>query len=86
MSEKVKRTIHQSDLYGNGCNDNRANDYKRRHVFNAATRHRYNTSVFSAGGSSNLCVYLGIGIVMSIYRHNCDTGAVNIRVYDSLKK
>ena len=41
---------------------------------------------FSAGGSSNLCVYLGIGIVMSIYRHNCDTGAVNIRVYDSLKK
>ena len=41
---------------------------------------------FSAGGSSNLCVYLGIGVVMSIYRHNCDTGAVNIRVYDSLKK
>ena len=41
---------------------------------------------FSAGGSSNLCVYLGIGIVMSIYRHNCDTGAENIRVYESLKK
>ena len=40
---------------------------------------------FSAGGSSNLAVYLGIGLVLSIYRHNCDSGAVNIRVYDSLK-
>ena len=40
---------------------------------------------FSAGGSSNLAVYIGIGLVLSIYRHNCDSGAVNIRVYDSLK-
>ncbi len=40
---------------------------------------------FSAGGSSNLSVYLGIGLALSIYRHNCDQGAVNIRVYDSLK-
>lgn len=40
---------------------------------------------FSAGGSSNLGVYLGIGLALSIYRHNCDQGAVNIRVYDSLK-
>lgn len=40
----------------------------------------------SAGGSSNLSVYIGIGLVLSIYRHNCDQGAVNIRVYDSLKK
>ncbi|MCI5738529.1 MAG: FtsW/RodA/SpoVE family cell cycle protein [Ruminococcus sp.] len=41
---------------------------------------------FSAGGSSNLGVYLGIGLVLSIYRHNCEQEAVNIRVYDSLKK
>lgn len=41
---------------------------------------------FSAGGSSNLGVYLGVGLVLSIYRHNCDQEAVNIRVYDSLKK
>ena len=40
---------------------------------------------FSAGGSSNLGVYLGIGLALSIYRHNCDQGAVNVRVYDSLK-
>ncbi len=46
VGKKSRETIHQSDLYGNGCNDNRANDYKRRHVFNAATRHRYNASVF----------------------------------------
>lgn len=41
---------------------------------------------FSAGGSSNLGVYIGIGLVLSIYRHNCEQEAVNIRVYDSLKK
>lgn len=41
---------------------------------------------FSAGGSSNLGVYLGIGLVLSIYRHNCEQKAVKIRVYDSLKK
>lgn len=40
---------------------------------------------FSAGGSSNLCVYIGIGLVLSIYRHNCEQQAVNLRVYDSLK-
>lgn len=41
---------------------------------------------FSAGGSSNLGVYIGVGLVLSIYRHNCEQKAVNIRVYDSLKK
>lgn len=41
---------------------------------------------FSAGGSSNLGVFLGIGLVLSIYRHNCEQKAVKIRVYDSLKK
>lgn len=25
---------------------------------------------FSAGGSSNLCIYIGIGLIMSIYRYN----------------
>lgn len=39
---------------------------------------------FSAGGSANLCVYLGIGLVMSIYRHNCNQETVNIKIYDSL--
>ncbi len=41
---------------------------------------------FSAGGSANLGVYIGLGLILSIYRHNCDQEAVNIRVYDSLKK
>lgn len=41
---------------------------------------------FSAGGSSNLCVYIGIGLVLSIYRHNCEQKAVNLRVYDSLNR
>lgn len=41
---------------------------------------------FSAGGSSNICIYIGIGLVLSIYRHNCDQQAVNLRVYDSLKR
>lgn len=39
---------------------------------------------FSAGGSANLCIYLGIGLVMSIYRHNCEQETVNIKIYDSL--
>ena len=41
---------------------------------------------FSAGGSSNLSVYLGIGLVLSIYRHNCDRGAEDVHIYDTLKK
>lgn len=41
---------------------------------------------FSAGGSANLGVYIGIGLILSIYRHNCEQKAVNVRVYDSLKK
>lgn len=39
---------------------------------------------FSAGGSANICVYLGIGLILSIYRHNCDQETVNIKIYDSL--
>ncbi|MEI6578733.1 MAG: FtsW/RodA/SpoVE family cell cycle protein [Eubacteriales bacterium] len=35
---------------------------------------------FSAGGSSNLCVYIGIGIIMSIYRANQDSSPVNFRL------
>lgn len=38
---------------------------------------------FSSGGSSNLCVYIGIGLVLSIYRHNCDPGANNLKLYHS---
>ena len=40
---------------------------------------------FSAGGSSNLSVYIGIGLVLSIYRHNCDRGAEDVHIYDTLK-
>lgn len=39
---------------------------------------------FSAGGSSNLCIYIGIGLILSIYRHNCDQEAVNIKLYNTL--
>jgi rod shape determining protein RodA len=34
----------------------------------------------SSGGSSNLCIYIGIGIIMSIYRANRESGAVNFRL------
>lgn len=34
----------------------------------------------SAGGSSNLCVYFGIGIAMSVYRFNRDRAPVNFRL------
>ncbi len=34
----------------------------------------------SAGGSSNLCIYFGIGIAMSVYRFNCDRPPVNFRL------
>lgn len=39
---------------------------------------------FSAGGSANLCIYLGVGLVLSIYRHNCEQETVSIKIYDSL--
>ena len=32
---------------------------------------------FSAGGSSNLCIYIGIGLVLSIYRYNQTRDAYN---------
>jgi rod shape determining protein RodA len=35
---------------------------------------------FSAGGSSTLCLYIGIGLVFSIYRYNHSRGAVNFRL------
>ena len=35
---------------------------------------------FSAGGSSNLCVYIGIGIILSIYRANQEIKPVNFRL------
>ncbi|MCR5484794.1 MAG: FtsW/RodA/SpoVE family cell cycle protein, partial [Clostridiales bacterium] len=34
----------------------------------------------SAGGSSNLCIYLAIGIVMSVYRFNKEREPVNFRL------
>ncbi|MBQ7120974.1 MAG: FtsW/RodA/SpoVE family cell cycle protein [Clostridia bacterium] len=34
----------------------------------------------SAGGSSNLCIYFAIGIVMSVYRFNCNRSPVNFRL------
>ncbi len=35
---------------------------------------------FSAGGSSTLCLYIGIGLVFSIYRYNRSREAVNFRL------
>ncbi len=34
----------------------------------------------SSGGSSNMCVYLGIGLALSVYRFNCDREPVSFRV------
>lgn len=34
----------------------------------------------SSGGSSNLCIYLGIGVAMSVYRYNRNRDPVNFRV------
>lgn len=35
---------------------------------------------FSAGGSSTLCLYIGLGLVFSIYRYNRSREAVNFRL------
>ncbi len=35
---------------------------------------------FSAGGSSNLCVYIGIGLILSIYRFDREKEAVSFRI------
>ncbi len=35
---------------------------------------------FSAGGSSNLCIYIGIGLIMSIYRFNREKEVSNYRL------
>ncbi len=34
----------------------------------------------SSGGSANLCVYFAIGMVMSVYRFNCNRDPVNFRL------
>lgn len=35
---------------------------------------------FSAGGSSNLCIHLGIGLMLSVYRYEKEHDAVNFRL------
>ena len=35
---------------------------------------------FSAGGSSNLCIYIGVGLILSIYRVNKEREIVNVRL------
>lgn len=35
---------------------------------------------FSAGGSSNLCIYIGIGLIMSIYRFDKEKEVTNVRI------
>ena len=35
---------------------------------------------FSAGGSSNLCIYIGIGLIMSIYRFDRERDVTNVRI------
>lgn len=34
----------------------------------------------SAGGSSNLCIYVAMGVVFSVYRVNCNTAPVDFRM------
>ena len=38
----------------------------------------------SAGGSANLCIYLAIGLVMSVYRFNKDNNLDNLNLYGIL--
>jgi rod shape determining protein RodA len=33
---------------------------------------------FSAGGSSNLCIYFSIGLIMSFYRYNQQREMINV--------
>ena len=35
---------------------------------------------FSAGGSSNLCIYIGIGLIMSIYRFDKEKEVEKLRL------
>ncbi len=35
---------------------------------------------FSAGGSSTLCIYIGVGLILSIYRFDKEKQAVNFRI------
>ncbi|MCH5198381.1 MAG: FtsW/RodA/SpoVE family cell cycle protein [Oscillospiraceae bacterium] len=38
---------------------------------------------FSAGGSSNLCVYIGIGLILSVYRFDKDKDAISYKLSNS---
>ncbi len=35
---------------------------------------------FSAGGSSNICIYIGIGLILSIYRYDKEKEVINFRL------
>lgn len=35
---------------------------------------------FSAGGSSNICIYIGIGLILSIYRYDKEKEVINYRI------
>ena len=35
---------------------------------------------FSAGGSSNLCIYIGLGLILSVYRFDMERDAVNFQI------
>lgn len=41
---------------------------------------------FSAGGSSNLCIYLGIGLVLSVYRQTRDQKPIDVKLYPTFKQ
>ena len=38
---------------------------------------------FSAGGSSNLCIYIGIGLILSIYRFDKEKKAVSFKLINN---
>ncbi|MBR5112880.1 MAG: FtsW/RodA/SpoVE family cell cycle protein [Clostridia bacterium] len=38
----------------------------------------------SAGGSANLCIYLAVGLVMSVYRFNRENSLENLNLYGVL--
>ena len=40
---------------------------------------------FSAGGSSNLCIYIGIGLIMSIYRFDRERDVTNVRIHPIIR-
>lgn len=40
---------------------------------------------FSAGGSSNLCIYIGMGLIMSIYRFDRERDVTNVRIHPIIR-